>query len=129
MSKPEVIGQEFYCNDCNGYNLFSLPKAYSNSNIEVVCGNPACDRKHPRSVRKGQIVDNVQRRSGKIIEIVLMPSAYSKEPRTEVCKRDARDSAIIKNPEVDVKEKHRHLVHANQRRLVDVSGSLPNDTS
>jgi len=49
-----VVAQEFYCNDCENYISVTLNMSL---NIAVVIVCPNCGRRHPRSIKNGQIFE------------------------------------------------------------------------
>jgi hypothetical protein len=92
-SVMDRVMQEFYCNDCDGYIMIQITANMHDKKVVIVC--PECDRKHPRTIKKGQIIDNSH--SSESYEICPVLSAYSKTPRTSICKVDARDGAVVQN--------------------------------
>lgn len=103
------IHQELHCpksgGGCGGYFIFKLSAGYDRR-VAIIC--PKCQHEHRRNVVNGQIVEQ-GRFNGEIVEkIFLMPSAWSKEPRTSELPNRVlreRDAVVIKDtsdPPVDM---------------------------
>ncbi len=96
----EKIWQEFYCNDCDHYMRVKLNMAL-NISVKVVC--PNCQRKHPRSIKNGIIVDDGCGSNGE--EILVPKSACSKESLHAKMRKNARDGLMI-SKEGDLNQRH-----------------------
>ncbi|MHA1948256.1 MAG: hypothetical protein ACW99G_02670 [Candidatus Thorarchaeota archaeon] len=91
--------QEFYCGECSGYFRvkLNLDRDYV---VWMVC--PECGHKHKRAIDGGVIKENGRENSDPAEEIVVMKSAYSKEPWTKKMQK--------------AKEKHEDRTYCSARR-------------